>query len=71
MWNANQCNQRCEDVFFRNGLDKPMMEYIYPEMEAEDWTVNTGNASVKGWQKSLMARYFRPKVQALAMLGSR
>ena len=45
MWKAKQCNRRCDDAFYRNRLGNPMMEYIYPEMQAEDWTVRTGKPS--------------------------
>ncbi|KAF6016770.1 hypothetical protein EB796_024923 [Bugula neritina] len=36
---AQKCNQKCDDAFYRLFLQNPMMEYVYPEMEAEDWTV--------------------------------
>ena len=39
MYQAQRCNMRCDDAFKRLGLDRPLMEYIYPEQRAEDWTV--------------------------------
>jgi len=41
---AQKCNQKCDDAFYRLFLQNPMMEYVYPEMEAEDWTVKTGKS---------------------------
>lgn len=42
MYSAQRCNQKCDDAFYRLFLKNPLMEYIYPEMEAEDWTVRSG-----------------------------
>ncbi|XP_067949080.1 uncharacterized protein [Watersipora subatra] len=39
---ANNCNRVCDDAFNRLFLHRPLMQYIYPEMKAEDWTVRTG-----------------------------
>jgi len=41
---ADKCNRKCDDAFYRLFLQNPMMEYVYPEMEAEDWTVKTSKS---------------------------
>lgn len=41
MYQAQRCNTRCDDAFKRLGLGRPLMEYIYPEQMAEDWTVRS------------------------------